>query len=810
MTELFLKIVNMSISASWLVLVVVLLRLFLKKTPKWLNVTLWGLVGIRLAVSFSVKSIFSLIPSSETLSPDIMLDPIPMVNTGIPVLNRAINPVISDSLSADPGASVNPLQVWVFAFAIIWIVGMVLMLAYTAISYCRLRRRIALAVPMEKNIYQCEALVSPFVLGLICPRVYLPFNLKEQYIASIVAHEKAHIERRDHWWKPLGFLLLTIYWFNPLMWLAYVLLCRDIELACDEKVIRKLDNEQRADYSEALLACSVNRRMIAACPLVFGEVGVKERVKSVLNYKKPAFWVIVVAVIAYIIVAVCFLTDPAKQHDTLVWAQELSAADVLSADLVVFPQSEDKQFKSLSKDDISVMLALINQSKGKYQAEHEELAGGSIFFYIILKDGTTHSVGNIENIYLVIDGDYYEAKYEWLTTWYDDFGEGNMPLPEEYFSGHSYSQSNAEPEEQIDIQTGTEDVDAFMSRYSETAAGQDMLIWEDADLDHDGKNETIRVREVAEGQLYEISVVREDGTCLWSTEAAYAHAGWKTILLYQEAGKDYLIQYLPAMYQGVGSYSWTQFSLEGGKPLEAASMDVDFELPIQMNSKLRGFAERTNWILENSTVLLSTEQGELVTGPKAAVEVPQLYPVLFDPSDVQTNMSGAAENTNNLFVDGQPLEFLFASGAGGWGTTLTLYPDGSFEGEYHDSDMGVNAPEYPHGTIYVCKFSGHFSEMTQLTEHAYSMRLEELIYEEAGREWIEDQIRYIASEPYGLAGGENFALYVPDTPADQLNEEFLSWWPDAYLWREGSLDTLSAYGLYNCNTGEGFFTSWLK
>ena len=148
------------------------------------------------------------------------------------------------------------------------------------------------------------------MLGIINPRIYLPFSMNEQDMEHVVAHEQAHIRRKDHWWKPLGFLLLTIYWFNPLMWLAYVLLCRDIELACDEKVIKELGNEQRADYTQALVACSVNRRMIAACPLAFGEVGVKDRVKSVMNYKKPAFWIIILAVIACVIVAVCFLTNP--------------------------------------------------------------------------------------------------------------------------------------------------------------------------------------------------------------------------------------------------------------------------------------------------------------------------------------------------------------------------------------------------------------------------------------------------------------------------------------------------------------------
>ena len=187
---------------------------------------------------------------------------------------------------------------------------MCILALYTLISYWRLQRKVSEAVILRENIFQSENVGSPFVLGIIKPRIYLPYNMDEQDLEHVVAHERAHIRRKDHLWKPLGFLLLTIHWFNPLMWLAYVLLCRDIELACDEKVIQELGNEQRANYSQALVACSVNRRMIAACPLAFGEVGVKERVKSVLNYKKPAFWVIVASVIACVVVAVCFLTNP--------------------------------------------------------------------------------------------------------------------------------------------------------------------------------------------------------------------------------------------------------------------------------------------------------------------------------------------------------------------------------------------------------------------------------------------------------------------------------------------------------------------
>ena len=315
MSQLFLKILNMSITASWLVLAVLILRFVLKKSPKWVNVMLWGLVAIRLICPFSLESSFSLIPSVETVPINIEMDWSPAIDSGVNSINNIVNPIISESFTPNPATSANPLQILIPIVACIWVLGIAVLLIYSVISYWLLQRRIDTAVIYEDNIYQSENVVSPFVLGIIKPRIYLPFNMVEDNMSHVIAHEQAHIYRKDHWWKPFGFLLLTIHWFNPLMWVAYILLCRDIELACDERVIKNLENEQRADYTQALVNYSINRRMIAACPLAFGEVGVKDRVKSVMNYKKPAFWVVIISVVASIVMAVCFLTNPATSID---------------------------------------------------------------------------------------------------------------------------------------------------------------------------------------------------------------------------------------------------------------------------------------------------------------------------------------------------------------------------------------------------------------------------------------------------------------------------------------------------------------
>ena len=333
MSGIFLKLLNLSISASWLVLVVLALRLVLKRAPKWVNVLLWGMVALRLMLPFSIESALSLIPSAETVSPEVVqFDPAPTITSGVTIIDNAVNPSLSESFAAAPLASVNPLYVWTYLAGWVWLIGLAAMLAYALVSYLRLRRRVSASIPLWENIYVCDEVPSPFILGIVRPRIYLPSALDEAQRGSVLSHERAHLARRDHWWKPLGFALLAVYWFNPLLWLAYTLLCRDIELACDERVLRGMDAGQVKAYSSALLACSVPRRMLAACPLAFGEVGVGARVKNALRYKKPAFWVVAASVIVCIVVAVCFLTNPRTDTDAAglvgFYREQVTYADV--------------------------------------------------------------------------------------------------------------------------------------------------------------------------------------------------------------------------------------------------------------------------------------------------------------------------------------------------------------------------------------------------------------------------------------------------------------------------------------------------
>lgn len=350
MTELFLHFLNSGIAAGWLVLLVLAARLLLKKAPRWVAPALWGIVALRLMLPFSIESALSLIPSAETVSPEVVhYDPRPTITSGVEIIDNAVNPVLSESFAAEEVTSVNPLDIRMSIAGAVWLIGVAVMLGYALVSWARLRRRMRTAVRMEGNVYQSENAPSPFILGVVRPRIYVPFTLQGTALSCVLSHERAHLARHDHWWKPLGYVLLSLYWFHPLLWVAYILLCRDIELACDERVIRTATSEQRADYSQALLSCSTDAHTrIAACPLAFGEVGVKARVKRVLGYKKPAFRLVLAAVAVCVVLAVCGLTDPKTDDNTPYrWISTVAVEDIDRAVLSSGEELTDTQLAAL-------------------------------------------------------------------------------------------------------------------------------------------------------------------------------------------------------------------------------------------------------------------------------------------------------------------------------------------------------------------------------------------------------------------------------------------------------------------------------
>ena len=440
MDDVFLKLVNLSISASWLILAVLVLRVVLKKAPKWVMPLLWGVVALRLVCLFSIESALSLIPSAETIPSEIVTETREPVLYEQATLDIVTNPTLPSAAEVPVGVSRQQAQVDFNIYSVLWFAGMAALLVHALVSAGKLKRKLATAILLRDNIYESDFVDSPFVFGVVKPNIYLPMHMDEGTAAYVIAHERAHLARRDHWWKVLGYLVLALHWFNPLVWVAYILFCRDIELACDEKVVKGLDGAARADYSQALLSCAAPKRAVAACPLAFGEGNIKTRVKSALHYRKPAFWVAAAAVLAVVIVAVCFLTNPRSERGSLVWAQKLNAADVASIELYVPAEGEARQYKKLDTEEMAQAVELINSSRGTYIEKPETVyAGLPVWFLLTMDDGTVHAVGSVVGHYLIIDGDTFDADVENQAEWENYVLKGDSASPIDMADRLSYA-----------------------------------------------------------------------------------------------------------------------------------------------------------------------------------------------------------------------------------------------------------------------------------------------------------------------------------------------------------------------------------
>ena len=310
MSAIFLKLLNMSITASLLVLAVVIFRAVFKRVPRFVTVILWALVAVRLLVPVTFESGISLLPSGEPIPQDIIYTGTPQINTNLPILDNAVGEILLDNFVPDETASVNPMQIVVFIASTVWVIGMLAMLVYALVSSLKVRRRVNESVKLYDNVYMGDRIPTPFIFGIIKPKICLPSCIDENDVECVIAHERAHLSRRDHMWKPLAFLLLSVYWFNPVLWIAYTLFARDVELATDEKVIKNRSEEEKKRYGNALINCSADRRIITACPLAFGENAVKGRVRNLFSYKRPTFWVLIIALVACLGFTAFFLTDP--------------------------------------------------------------------------------------------------------------------------------------------------------------------------------------------------------------------------------------------------------------------------------------------------------------------------------------------------------------------------------------------------------------------------------------------------------------------------------------------------------------------
>lgn len=416
MSRIFSTLLTMSIGAAWLILIVILLRLLLKQAPKWVNCVLWGFVALRLVCPFAPESRFSLMPGifrmqnhyGSAADLNFVQTPVGAGNLSQTVVDGAgvagMTGISTGAGAATTGFRGEGIQQLLTVGSILWLIGVIVMLGYAVYSYLRVRRQVSEAIWLRENLWICDQVKSPFILGLFRPKIYLSSGMEEAQFPYVIAHEQAHLKRGDQWWKPLGFVLLMIHWFNPLVWAAYILFCRDLELACDESAVRDLTLEERKSYSYALLSCSMQRRLVTVCPLAFGEVGVKKRVKEILNYKKPSFWILLAAVVVCVIVAVCFLTNP-KDKTTVILTNEAGNSEVDAAtnaalEQAAAKQEEVEQLKEslVAQQESTTWIYLENSSYIGYFA-----AKGYVAYAQMEMDGTS--------IFLVSDGFYQDGDH---------------------------------------------------------------------------------------------------------------------------------------------------------------------------------------------------------------------------------------------------------------------------------------------------------------------------------------------------------------------------------------------------------------
>lgn len=415
MERLFITVLNMSINATYLVIAVIFIKLVIKKSPRWFHCFLWALASARLIFPFSFKSRLSILPT-DTPIPQLSNEVSPSVSNELIISDKAVHNPVTEFAPVNNGGLVELTFTSVASF--VWIVGILLLLAYAFFSYIRIVKQVRPSVKLYDNVYLCDDIPTPFILGVFKPKIYIPSITPTNEHEMILAHERAHIKRRDNVWKPFAYILLTIYWFNPMLWIAYVLLSRDIELACDEKVIKNLSPDEKKQYSSALLNSSTNRRIISVCPLAFGETGVKNRIKNILNYKKPTFWIILISVTLSVVLVACFLTDPKGNYKT--------EFDNFISNIAYFTDIEEISAEIVEIDFVSDKPSITVRFSSSY--DKEVIFGDSYYVYKsqngewVNSDRTRNDVWFAIGYPIVNDG-FFEKTYSLATHDLDEIGE---------------------------------------------------------------------------------------------------------------------------------------------------------------------------------------------------------------------------------------------------------------------------------------------------------------------------------------------------------------------------------------------------
>ena len=739
MRGLFLMVLSMSGTASLVILLVLLFRLFLRKAPRVFSYALWAAVLFRLLCPVTVESPVGIIPSGMPVLLERRLEVADRLNVadrpGAPDSSGASNISrdpdtlavaeeapdtggITDFQEGRAAQSVTSLAGLLAIATAVWLCGAAGLLLYSLISLFQLQRRLLGATPLagERQVWLADHLSSPFVLGLFRPRIFLPSDLPKEERGYILFHERTHIRRLDPCFRALAWLAAVIHWFNPLVWLAFYLAGRDMEISCDEAVLRNIGRDIRADYSSTLLRLSTGKRLPIG-PLAFGDGRLQSRIKHVLHYKKPALWVINLALITVLAAGTALATDRGAK-----------------------------------------------------------MAGGSGRIGLDGQNGQHEHNGQSQSL------------------------RPSTPAP---------SNAGGPPSEKGLPET---------------------------DVNHNGIPETLRLSETGN----ELSLdFQENGTKIWSAWGSRAPSEWNALFLCTLDGEDYLLRYRPTMYQRNFSYRYELFFLKDGVETTVQqkniSFDTNFSAPFHRTFDpiaISAFVEELNGLLAHSVQLFNTHSDLQTAFDQAGTLTETLWWLddfkgIFtrDPSksmsenlqDFQAAMTRAQTPAVPVKTDSLPLnhpvEMEFLSGAGAWRTTLTLSPDGSFAGEYTDSDADVQ---------YICRFHGSFGDFARLTDASWSLTLKELVLDTGhplGEEWRENGIRYISSGPYGLDGpdgaplepGSAFLLYTPEAtgyaPGTELYGAlpFWTWWPGRRQFIDAG-DQLGCYGLHNLATGYGFFS----
>lgn len=852
----FAGLVNRSIAAGWLILAVAALRLLMKKAPRWINCLLWAIVAFRLVCPFSFESILSLIPSSETIPVSHIYSEDPVIrdnpyhyqlHSGVTAIDRVVSPTLTET--AGPAVRSNMQLV-----AALWLVGMVLMLSYACFSYLSLKRKVRASIPLRKQIYLCDEISSPFILGIVRPRIYLPSGMKRETAKSVITHERMHLRRRDHWWKPLGYLLLSVYWFHPLLWAAYILFCRDVELACDEKAVRGMEREAKAAYAQALLDCSSPRRLISACPLAFGEVGVKERVIKVLHYRKPVFWISIAALIACIVVAVCFLTDP-REDDVNPEPSELSPDAAPEENTPGTPAEDSEAADYYSEDDYTYyeyyltkeeliadleqgfifrldtafqrpVAPYVSQGRWPFYVHEGNTVNLEIAFSDLLMKPNAEIFPMDEQVAVDLlspDGQcayHFEKKGEEIT---EDTstqaqiavtpGEWTLEVRFGYCCGETPARLRIaaayETPSQQDIDWLTANRLVSCQEGGPTASSQEM------------NSENLfalmpKVFYLPEGNKKRSTVIylQEDGSFTGicnhffasdiSTQADPERYPLGTVYSFEFSG-------VFAQPKQVDDLTWSVRvqSLEYGEPEpetvadgiryiseERYSIDEEDEFRIY----LPGYPVADLSSQAYYDIMHAPEYWEGI-GP-ANIPFYVLHHVrtdraFFSGERQQAEGLPPQDASESLFAR-MPETYYFFSGAGAWQTELHLGEDGGFTGTHEDTTID---------TIYICDFQGSFTAPVQVEDLVWSTHVQSLEYEEPGRETKEYGTLYITSTPYGLDQVDEVLIYLPGYPVANLPEGAWAWVRSGKQFRNGQgMEKLPFYVLYNVNGEQAFFS----